>query len=674
MRVGIEVGGTFTDLVVFDGDEVRVAKVPSTPEHPDIGAIASLDAGAVDLASVEDLVHGSTVATNAVLEHKFDGLALLVTRGLRDVLHIQRHTRRRIYDLGYRKPEPVVARRDTFEVPERLGPDGGVIEALDEARVRQLIEDALIPGDYQAIAICLLNSYADPSHEQRVAALVRERLPDTRITCSSDVCREFREYERCSTTVLAAYVQPVIDAYLSRFVSALEARGYAGRVSVMQSNGGRLPARAMSSNAITSLFSGPAAGVTGATRQAARSGCTNLITLDMGGTSTDVCLVENGRPGLTAETDVDGLPVKTPVIDIATIGAGGGSIIWVDDGGLLRVGPRSAGAAPGPACYGRGGSLPTITDAHVVRGTIRPESFLGGHMQLDADASARAIEPIAQALGVDALTAADSAIRVAESNIVRAIQRISTERGKDPRDYVLVPFGGAGPMQAARVADELGVATVLVPPHAGVLSAYGLLASDYVHYESRTRKLTVNEENLPLIRETLGDLRRRVIDYLASIGLRDLPELGFVLEMRYVSQAFEISVELAESDLGTLDADALRTRFEQTHRRVFEFDEGGRKACEIVSFRAGGSVRPASVPALTLSSTASSEAVESGTIFEQGRSLPCQCLGRDALPRAPAAIRGAAPIEDGTSTIYLPPDWQASQDAASNLILTRGGR
>ena len=488
MRVGVEVGGTFTDLVAVEGDRVRIAKVPSVPARPDEGALAAIDDAGIGLDSVTDLVHGSTVATNAILERKGAPIAFLVTKGFRDLLLLQRHNRNRIYDLFYRKPEPVANRRDTYEVAERIDSDGSVIAALDEDATARLLEQALSDKGYGAVAVCLLNAYANPTHERAVAAMIRARFPDLSVTCSSDVTREFREYERASTTTLAAYVQPVIDAYLARFEDRLSDGGFTGRFSVMQSNGGRLPAEAMGRNAITSLFSGPAAGVIGAVRQAGLSGFDNLITLDMGGTSTDVCLVAGGRPDLSTETEVDGLPIRTPVLDIVTVGAGGGSIVWADDGGMLRVGPQSAGADPGPACYGRGGTEPTITDAHLIRGSMRAEAFLGGAMRVDGDAARRAFEDLAAQFEMSPEEFSDSAVRVAEANIVGAIQLVSTERGRDPRDYVLVPFGGAGPLHAARVAEELGIGTILVPPNAGVLSAFGLLASDYTRYDTQTRK------------------------------------------------------------------------------------------------------------------------------------------------------------------------------------------
>ena len=439
VRVGVEVGGTFTDLVAFEEGGVRITKVPSTPQAPHRGAVAALDESGLALETAGDLVHGSTVATNAVLERKGAKVAFFATEGFRDLLALQRQSRRSIYDIHYRKPEPVVPRRDTFEIPERVGPHGEVVIPLDEDAARHRLAQALQGGDYESVAICFLNSYANPAHERRVAAMVAERFPGVGITCSCDVTREFREYERASTTVLAAYVQPVIDRYLGEFAQALDTRGFAGRFSLMQSNGGRLPARGMAGNAITSLYSGPAAGVMGAIRQAERSGYRDLITFDMGGTSTDVCLVRDGTPVLTSDAEIDGLPIRIPVLDIVTVGAGGGSIVWRDDGGMLRVGPRSAGAEPGPACYRRGGADPTITDAHLVRGTVLADTFLGGRMEVDPALAREAFAALAEQFGRSVEQIADDAVRVAEHNIVRAIQLVSTERGRDPRDYVLVP-------------------------------------------------------------------------------------------------------------------------------------------------------------------------------------------------------------------------------------------
>ena len=355
----------------------------------------------------------------------------------------------------------------------------------------------------------------------------------------------------------------------------------------MQSNGGRLPAEAMRANAINALLSGPAAGVVGAVRQAGRSGYENLVTLDIGGTSTDVCVVTGGVPQLTQEFQLDGLPIRMPLLDINTVGAGGGSIVWVDEGGMLRVGPRSAGADPGPACYGRGGTEPTLTDAHVVRGTVRPEAFLGGRMQIDAAAAARAFEPIAQRFGLTLEAAADSAVALANANIVRAIQLISTERGHDPRDYVLVPYGGAGPLHAAKVAEELGIATIVVPPAAGIISAYGLIASDFVLFESMTHRAVADEGAADVLREVFRVMRGRALERATASGLEGRLVLSLTAEMRFVGQAFEVPVLFEESELETLNAADVRQRFGEAHQRVYFFGGEATKPIEFVSFRLG---------------------------------------------------------------------------------------
>ena len=672
MRVGIEVGGTFTDLVAVEGGTVLTAKVPSTPASPDLGAMHALDAAGLDPAGIEELVHGSTVATNAVLERKGAAVCLFVTRGTRDLLLLQRHDKEAIYDLRYRKPEPVVARRDTFEIDERIAADGRVLRAPDRAATARLVRRALAEGEYEAAALCFLHAYTNPDHERAVAAIIREAAPELPVTCSSDVTREFREYERASTAALAAYVQPVMAGYVSRFSAALAGRGFAGRFSIMQSNGGRMPAEAMERNAISALFSGPAAGAVGAVRSVAGAGYRNLITLDMGGTSTDVALIADGRPELASMTRIDGLPVKTPVIDIVSVGAGGGSLAWVDDGGLLRVGPHSAGAMPGPACYGRGGDRPTVTDAHLVRGTLRADAFLGGRMAVDREAADRALEPLAARFGLPLEELADSVVRLAEVSIVRAIQRVSTERGRDPRDYVLVPYGGAGPLHAARVAEDLAIGTVVVPPNAGVLSASGLLLSDHVHYRTRTRRLAVSEASMGAIRDTVEALQAEARDYLAGLGIEAAADFDRVLEMRYLGQAFEVPVSLSGMDPGRLQAEELARLFGEAHRRVFEFAKPHGDPVEAVSFRVGVRAPPPPMPAMGRAPAPGRAAPRAAALTERGQALEAGLLTRAEL--GPDAMAGPLLIDDGSATIYAPPGWTAAAAGHGNAILRKGAR
>ena len=670
MRVGIEVGGTFTDLVAVDGDRIEVVKVPSTPANPEIGAFASLAAAGLEPARVTDLVHGSTVATNAILERKGAAVAFITTRGFRDILFFQRHDRRNIYDLRYKKPAPPLRRKDCFEVSERLDARGDVVLALDEARLRAELIPALAAGGYQAVAVCLLSAYAAPMHEARVKALIQEVLPQLRVTCSHEVAREFREFERATTTVLSAYVQPVIDGYLERFEATLAKAGFTGGFSVMQSNGGRLPSAAMRRNSISALYSGPAAGVIGAIRQAARSNRSNLITFDMGGTSTDVCLVVDGAPSVSPETEVDGLPIRTPVLDIVTVGAGGGSLVWFDDGGMLRVGPRSAGATPGPACYSRGGDQPTITDAHVVRGTIRPDAFLGGTMTLDADKAWAAFEGVARQLGVSVRDAAAAAIRLAVANIVRAMQLVSTERGRDPRDYALLPFGGAGPLLAAEVAEELGCREIVVPPNPGVISAFGLLAADYVRVASVTRRAALSDDSPAILREEFQRFRESAEAEFRALGLEGPLDFDLTADMRFIGQAFEIPVDVDPARLPTLRAADLAEEFAAAHRRIyFHGGEAGRKV-EIVGLRFAVRRRLDTLPELRerAAPKPNRDAVE---VWTPSGAVTARLLAADALA-VEETIEGAALIEGYSSSLYVPLGWRARRDGAGNIIMRKG--
>ena len=670
MRVGIEVGGTFTDLLCLDeAGRTQFVKVPSVPQRPDEGAYSALVEAGIDIAGIDELVHGSTVATNAVLERAGARVAFITTQGFRDILFMQRNNRHLVFELAYQKPVPIVQRRDCFEVAERVIADGSVETPIDLDAVEQTLFSALANGGYEAVAICLLNAYANPTHERVLAELIINRLQDLVVTCSSDIAPEFREYERASTTVIAAHVQPVISEYLGRFKRYLESNNFAGSFSLMQSNGGRLPSAGMRRNPVTALFSGPAAGVMGAVRQAALSGFDNLVTFDMGGTSTDVCMVEDGEPELTSQTEIGGLPVRTPLFDIVSIGAGCGSIVWVDEGGMLRVGPQSAGADPGPACYGRGGVQPTITDAHIIQGTIRPEAFLGGTMEVNALASQRVFEKVAAHFDMALPEMADSAIRLADANIVRAIQIISTERGRDPRDYVLVAFGGAGPLHAARVAEDLDIRTILVPPFAGVLSAYGLLASDYRLFETRTRRIVIEENAASIVRETAAEMQGHIVDHFRDIGLQER-ELSFTLtmEMRFVGQAFEVPVNIDPTALDQLTVDGLLTAFAAAHQRMYFHGGSSGNPVEVVSFRLGAVSQLKQAPMLTETYNDGDTFTDRHNIFDGSREVECKLTRRTGIS---SSLDGPAIIDDETSTIFVPAGWQTEIDDHENLIMRR---
>ncbi len=425
----------------------------------------------------------------------------------------------------------------------------------------------------------------------------------------------------------------------------------------------------MRSNAITALFSGPAAGVIGAIRQAGRSGRGNLITFDMGGTSTDVSLVENGEPSIAAETEIDGLPIRTPVLDIVSVGAGGGSLVWIDDGGMLRVGPRSAGADPGPACYGRGGTAPTVTDAHVVRGTIRPEAFLGGTMQLDADRAHAAFATVARQLGTDAVGAAAAAIRLAVANIVRAIQLVSTERGRDPRDYALLPFGGAGPLLAAEIAQELGVREILVPPNPGVVSALGLITADYIRTAGITRRMLLDDGAPDALREAFAEFRSRAEVEFRDLGLTGPLDFTLSADMRFVGQAFEVAVELDPLQLPSLTAGVLAERFAAAHYRLYRHGgEPGRRV-EVVGLRFGIR-RPADVLPDFIERPITLDGPTEAPVRVGDRTVSARLLTAASLP-VKGIVEGPALLESYSSTIWVPPSWYATRDTGGNVVLRR---
>lgn len=669
MRVGVEIGGTFTDLVAVAPDGVRIVKVPSVPSRPDEGAFNALETAGIRMSDMAEFGHGSTVATNAVLEHKGGRLAFLVTAGFRDILLIQRHDRTRIFDLFYRKPVPLVTRADTLEVPERVLSDGSVALPFDEEAFAPKLAAFLEAEAYDAVAICLLNSFARPDHEEAAAALVERLAPGLPVTCSSQVTREFREYERASTTTVAAYVQPVIGAYLDRIERRLHATGFAGHFSIMQSNGGRIPAVAMRRNALTALLSGPAAGVTGAVRHVGLSGFRDIITLDIGGTSADVSLVPDGRPQLLRESRIGGLPVQMPMVDIATIGAGGGSIVWRDDGGALRVGPRSAGAVPGPVCYGRGGMQPTLTDAHVVAGRLRPDTRLAGSMRIEPEAARRCFEPLAASLGMSVIDLAESAIRIATANVVAAIRLVSTERGRDPRGFALVPFGGAGPLHAAPVADELGLTEIVVPPNAGVISAYGLLAADHTFFESQTRRAEIDEDAPAIVKDIVGRLCDALAARASELGLAGRRRFDVSLDMRFVGQAFEVAVALDPERLSGTTRESLLEAFQDEHHKIYRHGAGTRTRVEIVSFRVGLHVEQGEVPRLVTPAFAAARE-EACEVHDGGRPLAATVISRSLLGGG-RSIAGPAVVEDTTATLWVPAGWAAAEDEHGNLVMRR---
>lgn len=663
-RIGVDTGGTFTDLLLLDERGLRVYKLRSVPADPSrailegIRALVGEDLGAVEL----EVTHGSTVATNAVLERKGARVALVTTAGFEDVLRIGRQTRPELYNFMVQRPEPLVAPELTFGVQERLAADGSVLQPLDEAELEKLTE-LLRELEVESVAVCFLHSYATSLHETMAAAALRSA--GFCVSASHEVLPEYREYERWATTAVNAYVGPLMARYLEHLQQGL------GRstLRIMQSNGGSISAARARMEAAQTILSGPAAGVVGAQTMGEASGFSRLITFDMGGTSTDVSLID-GVIGTTNESLVGDLPVRLPVLDIHTVGAGGGSVAWIDSGGGLRVGPRSAGADPGPVCFGVGGEL-TVTDANLLLGRLDPEFFLGGRMSLDVARTQCVAETLAARLGRSVQALAEGIVRIANANMERAMRVVSVQRGFDPRDFALLAFGGAGGLHACELAASLEMTTILIPEHSGVLSALGMLLADVAKDYSASVLQSTSCLRIADLASKLQPLIERAQQDLAVEGfVPDEIVLSATLAMRYKGQAFEIDVPLEPA----ADVAALNKEFHQRHAKLYGYSNPAR-ATEAVQLRLraigrtskplllkaeGVGVKPLPPPDLTRE-----------TIF-RGARLATPVYHRSRLV---PSMRGSGPaiVITRESTNVIPPGWEWRIDAVGTLVANRTG-
>jgi N-methylhydantoinase A len=653
--LGVDVGGTFTDAVLLDGGAVHTAKVPTTPREESVGMMRAVEevlrrAGAAS-TEVDVFAHGMTTGTNALLEERGARTALVATAGFADLLEIGRQDRPHLYRLCAPKPRPLVAGELKFEASERVGPHG-VVEPLGDEEVERLVS-AIEAGAPESVAICLLFSYLDPGHEQRIAAALRRRLPNLHVSASHEVLPRFREYERCSTTAIDAYLSPLLGRYLGRLSAAAEEAGLP-QPQVMRSSGGVAPAEEAARSGAWSVLSGPAGGAVGAGLLAELSGDGNALGFDMGGTSCDVCVVEGGEVRRTDSRQIDGRPIQLPMVDVHTVGAGGGSIGWRDPGGALRVGPHSAGADPGPACYGRGGSEPTVTDANLLLGRLAGGSQLAGGVELDAEAAEQAVGELGRSLGLDPLEAAAGILRVADQEMVRALRVVTVERGVDPRGYALLPFGGAGPMHAAAIAAELGIETILCPRAGGVLSALGLCGSERRRDTARTVMLSGSELTAERV---AAEVEAMVAATGAGIG--EEAEARVLYQLRYAGQAFELPVP------GPVDADpaALVEGFERAHEeRYGHRDPDGEVVLvdiELALVLPGPSPRPAAAAEGALER--SSRPVRFG-----GRWTETPVLRGE--PAAGTEAEGPVVFELPEATFVLPPGWQTRVDEHGTIV------
>jgi len=649
--LGVDVGGTFTDAVLFDGERLHTAKLPTTPVDQSQAVIAAVRAvielAGADPAEVGTFAHGMTVGTNALLEERGARTALITTRGFADVLEIGRQDRPQLYRLCAPKPTPLIAPELRFEAAERVGPQGA-IEPLGDAEPERLAKLVRESGA-EAVAICLLFSYLDPTHERRIAEHLRTELPSLHVSASHEVLPRFREYERCSTTAIDAYLSPLLGRYLGRLE---EAAGSAGLPSplVMQSSGGVASAEDAARAGAWSVLSGPAGGAVGAGLLAQLSGDGNALGFDMGGTSCDVCLVEEGKVKRTDSRTIAGRVIQLPMVDVHTVGAGGGSIGWCDEGGALRVGPRSAGAEPGPACYGRGGVEPTVTDANLMLGRLAGDSRLAGDVLLDADAAERAIASLASSLELDTVRTAEGIVRVANQEMVRALRVVTVERGTDPRRFALLPFGGAGPMHAAEIAAELEIDHILCPRAGGVLSALGLCASE--RRRDTTRTVMLSGEDF-----TAERVATAVEELAAGLGGAPgaTPEVTY--EMRYAGQAFELPV----SGSTRPDPTDLAERFAEAHEQLYGHRD---PEAEVVLVH----IRLAMVtPGANPRPTAPAGTVERGSrqVRFNGEWLETEVLRGE--PSVGTEAEGPVIFELPQSTFVLPPSWRAAVDEAGTI-------
>ncbi|QHI98493.1 hydantoinase/oxoprolinase family protein [Xylophilus rhododendri] len=677
--IGIDTGGTFTDLVLRDALDGRWVfhKVPTWTADPAKGildGIAELLAlAAVDAAEVDYVVLGTTKATNAVLEGAWAKTGLITTAGFEDILDIARQRRPHYFNLDMPKPVPPARRQDRHGVKGRIAFDGSEVDALDEAAITQAIT-ALRASGVESVAVCFMHSYANPAHEQRALRMVRAQWPEAYVCASSEVMPEFREYERFITAAVNASLMPVMDRYLEKFEGGVKALGVTRPARVMQSNGGAVSAATVRKLPINTFFSGPAGGIMSTVEIGRQTGLKNLIAFDMGGTSTDVCLVKNGRPAMKHERPMGGLPVRAPSLDIHTIGAGGGSIAWIDDGGMLKVGPRSAGAYPGPAAYGRGGTQPTVTDANVFLGRLSPVSLLDGRMQVFPQNAQKALEEaVCGPVGYTPVDAAVGVIEIANVHMTGAVRVISVEQGEDPRDYALIAFGGAGPLHAVDVARSAGIGHVVVPPRPGLLSAQGLLQSAQRADMGVTCLLRAHASNVAAVNQAFDGLQARLADWLRDEGAEEGVEMhcDWTLEMRYAGQSSELAVAVAAPRLDAASLAALCQGFHEKHLSMFGYDMPGRdleiaqaRVAAVLDHHTRAPLEIAAGGTLADATTGTRPVWFAATGYVETPIVKRELLGADLR------FQGPAVIEQMDTTTVVPPDAQVRVDPLGYLHIT----
>jgi N-methylhydantoinase A len=674
-RIAIDVGGTFVDFVLLDEStgEISLEKQPSTPERIVEEVGTGLGRLPVELSEVERIFHGTTVALNTIVQEKGVQVGLLTTVGFRDVLEIGRGSRPEIYNPRYTAPVCLVPRYLRHEIPGRFNAAGEEVIALDLNSV-DAASDALIEAGCEAVAICYLHSYSNHEHERLSAERIRQRHPSIAVAASHELIGEWREFERTSTTVLNAYVQPQFQNYMKNLSERLRTDGYASPLAMMQSNGGVVAASRAATRPVMTLESGPAGGVIGAEALSRETGLRNLICFDVGGTTVDVALIDDGEIIERSQSKVAGRPVMGPTIDISSVGAGGGSIAWVDHRGALRVGPQSAGASPGPACFGHGGTDLTVTDCHLLLGRLDAETFLGSRMKLDMGAAEKAAKNLADKLNLSLEETASGVLKIAGTNMTNAIRSITVERGLDPRDYSLLSYGGGGGLFAAAVSEELDVQSVVVPRAPANFSAWGIVTSDYREDSSHTFVCPFIAEALPQILDIVASLKNENLERLQEHGFDSAAiQSDIRADVRYAGQEFTVTVPIEEN--WTMKQknllDGVRERFVELHRRLYGHGEA-EAPLELVTLRArsiGNVARPA-WPEWKKGEAASSHGKRDTYFAELGKTSSIPVFNRDDLV-CDQQIKGPAIVEEWTTTSVIPPNWTMLVDRIGNLILTQ---
>ena len=684
VRIGADVGGTFTDVVLIDEEgRLWTHKVPSTPPDFDQAVLGAsrhlLEVSTTDGSAVREVAHGTTVATNAVLEQRGARTALITTRGFRDVLELRRVKAPQLYDLAFEKPATLIERRLRLEASERVSADGEVLVPLVQDELGELVDRVREEG-VESLAVCFLHAYAYPEHERSAGAFLRQHLPDVPVSLSHEVLPERREYERTATTVINAYVQPLMQRYLGSLRSGLNQLGIDAPLHIMQSAGGLTPEQDAAARPVFALESGPAAGVLAAGFVGSRVGIDNAITLDMGGTTAKASMIEGGVIAYSSEYEVGaslsagnrlvgggGDIIRAPSIDIAEVGAGGGSVAWLDTAGGLRVGPRSAGAEPGPACYGRGGAEPTLTDANVVLGYIRPGQLADGAVSIDPEAAARAVyDQIAVPLGMDLLPAAEGIHRIANAQTMRALRQVSSERGRDPRDFALIAFGGSGPVHAAGLARELHTSRIVVPPLPGLFSALGLLVSGVEHHAVRSCQLVSDGLNAEALGQVCDGLREEMVRRFGTEGYtEDLVEMNFAADVRFQGQTSRIRVPLTSTRIPE-DVSGLCSAFEVEHERLYGHRSDPDNPIEVVAVRLVGRAGVRGIGGTLKEAELAGEAETTREGYFEGDTIDVPVRRRSGID---GTVDGPLLIDEYDSTIVVPPGVCASVDEHNNLVM-----